>query len=133
MTMNKTRRVLVLEDDPDLLSALTRQFEQDAPDFEVIGVRDGVSALQTALSWQPHAMVVDLLVPQLRGLDMLKQLRQSQSGRQLPVLILTNFDESGFMHEAAQLNVADFLVKAHCKPAEIVERLRSIMNAPVAG
>lgn len=129
--MEKDRRVLVLEDDPDLLSALERQFAQDAPEWEVIGVRDGVSALQTAHSWQPHAIVLDLLVPQLRGLDMLKQLRQSESGKRLPVLVLTNFDESGFMHEAAELGVADFLVKAHCKPAEVVERVRLIMNAPV--
>lgn len=131
--MERTQRVLILEDDPDLLSALERQFAQDAPDWEIIGVRDGVSALQTIHSWQPHVVVLDLLVPQLRGLDLLKQLRQADFGKRLPVVVLTNFDESGFMHEAAQLHVADFLVKADCNPREVVERVRLAVNAPVDG
>lgn len=126
--MEKTHRILILEDDPDLLDALTRQFAQDAPEWEVLGVRDGVSALQSVHSWQPHALVLDILVPQLQGLDLLKQLREAESGKSLPVLVLTNFDESGFMHEAARLGVADFLVKAHSQPAEVVERVRLAMN-----
>lgn len=124
--MDTKRRALILEDDPDLLQALIRQFEADAPDFEVLGVRDGVSALQTAHSWQPHILVLDLLTPQLRGLDLLRQLRQTEAGKKLPVVILTNFDEPGFMQEAAQLGAADFLVKAHCNPQEVVARVRLV-------
>ncbi|MEK7556554.1 MAG: response regulator [Patescibacteria group bacterium] len=130
--MKKTARILVLEDDPDLLAALERQLAQDAPEWEVLGVRDGVTALSTAHSWQPHVIVLDLLVPQLKGLDMLKQLRQTEIGQRIPILVLTNFDESGFMSEAASLGVSDFLVKAHAKPSEVVERIRLALNAPVA-
>lgn len=129
--MPYTHRVLVLEDDPDLLDALTRQIGQDAPEWEVIGVRDGVSALQLVYSWKPDALVLDILVPQLQGLDLLKQLRETEIGKELPVLVLTNFDESGFMHEAARLGVADFLVKAHSRPAEVVERLRLTLKVKV--
>lgn len=130
--MEKTHRILILEDDPDLLDALTRQFTQDAPEWEVLGVRDGVAALQSVLSWRPHAAVLDILVPQLQGLDLLKQLRETEIGKDLPVLVLTNFDESGFMHEAARLGVADFLVKAHSRPEEVVSRLKLVVNAAVA-
>lgn len=126
--MTKTHRVLVLEDDPDLLDALTRQCAQDAPEWEVLGVRDGVSALQSIMDWRPNIVLLDLLVPQLQGLDVLKQLRETEVGKNLPVLVLTNFDESGFMHQAAQLGVADFLVKAHSRPAEVVERVRLVLN-----
>jgi len=129
--MAYTHRVLVLEDDPDLLDALQRQIAQDAPEWEVIGVRDGVSALQLVHSWRPDALVLDILVPQLQGLDLLKQLREAEAGKNLPVLVLTNFDESGFMHEAARLGVVDFLVKAHSRPAEVVERLRLALKVKV--
>jgi len=127
--MSVKQRALILEDDPDLLQALIRQFASDVPDWEVIGVRDGVSALQTTHSWQPHVLVLDLLTPQLRGLDLLKQLRQTEEGKKLPVVVLTNFDEPGFMQEAAQLGVADFLVKAHCNPEEVVSRVRMVAGA----
>lgn len=130
--MEKTHRVLVLEDDPDLLDALTRQFEQDEPQWEILGVRDGVSALQSIMDWRPHIVLLDLLVPQLQGLELLKQVRETEFGKNLPVLVLTNFDESGFMHEAARLNVSDFLVKAHSKPAEVVERVRLVLDGASA-
>lgn len=124
-------RLLIVEDDPDLLEALEREFASRAPELEVSGVRDGVSALEVAHTTQPDIILLDLFIPQLKGLDMLKHLRSSEAGKHVKVIVLTNFDEAGFLQEAIRLGVADFLVKAHYRLADIVQRVRAVLREEV--
>lgn len=131
MIQEAQKRVLIVEDDPDLLEALERQFADRASDCEVTGVRDGVSALQVAHVTKPDIILLDLFIPQLKGLDMLRQLRSSEWGKNARVIVLTNFDESGFLQEAIALGAADFLVKAHYSLEQVVERVRAILRERV--
>lgn len=125
------KRVLLVEDDPDLLDALERQFEQTAPDWEVASARDGAAALELAVTLRPQVVVLDLLVPRMRGLEMLKRLRKYDWGKDVQVLVLTNFDEDAYLREAIELKARDFMVKAHFSLEDIVQRVRSITDERV--
>lgn len=131
MPKEARKRVLIVEDDPDLLEALERQFASHALECEVTGVRDGVSALQVAHVLHPDVILLDLFIPQLKGLDMLRQLRESVWGKNVKVIVLTNFDETGFLQEAIALGAADFLVKAHYSLEQVVERVRAVLRENV--
>lgn len=122
------KRVLIVEDDPDLLEALEREFAHRAPELEVTGVRDGVSALEVAGATRPDVILLDLFIPKLKGLEMLRHLRTSDWGKTARVIVLSNFDEAGFLHEAIALKVADFLVKANYTLAEVVQRVHSVLR-----
>ena len=125
------KRVLLVEDDPDLLDALERQFREVAPDWEVASARDGVAALELALAHKPHVIVLDLMVPRMRGLEMLRRLRKYDWGKDIRVMVLTNFDEGAYLQEAISLNVSDFMVKAHYSLEDVVKRVRSIADERV--
>lgn len=131
MLQEARKRILIVEDDPDLLETLERQFADRAGDCEVTGVRDGVSALQVAHVLHPDVILLDLFIPQLKGLDMLRALRASDWGKNVNVIVLTNFDESGFLQEAIALGAADFLVKAHYSLEQVVERVRAVLRESV--
>lgn len=131
---SERKRILIVEDDPDLLEALERHFRNQAPELEISTVRDGLSALEVAYTFKPDVILLDLFIPQLKGLEMLRHLRNSEWGKQVQVVVLTNFDETGFLQEAVQLGAADFLVKAHYRLDQVVERVRSVLReTEVAG
>lgn len=129
--MEKGKRLLIVEDNPDLLEALERQLAHQAPELEVTSVRDGVSALHVAHVVHPDVILLDLFIPRLKGLEMLRQLRQSDWGKDVRVIVLTNFDEAVFLQEAVALNVSDFLVKAHYELDQIVQRVKSVLRERV--
>lgn len=129
--MTSAPRVLIVEDNPDLLEALERQFAHQAPTFDVTSVRDGISALHVAHVVHPDVIVLDLFIPRLKGLEMLRQLRESDWGKQVRVIVLTNFDETVFLQEAVALDVSDFLVKAHYELDQIVQRVKAVLRESV--
>lgn len=116
--MNDQRRVLVIEDDLDLLDALERELRHSG--CEVFTARDGVAGLEIALQYQPNLILLDLLLPRMKGLPMLKKLRKYKWGKAVQVVVLTNFDEPSFIKEANELGVEEYLVKSNRALTNIV-------------
>lgn len=83
----ETFTVLVVDDDPDSLYLLEHILLQYA--CRVVCQSDGRAALDTALHLQPDLILLDIWLPSLSGLDILKQLRQHPRGRSIPVVAVT--------------------------------------------
>ena len=83
--MSKT--VLLAEDEPNIVESLTFLLERAG--FEISVATDGRQALETALAAQPSVLVLDLMLPELDGYEVLRQLRADPRGAKLPVLMLT--------------------------------------------
>lgn len=115
-------RVLVIEDDPDLLEALEREFRHSG--CEVFAAWDGVSGMEMALQYEPDVIVLDLLLPRLEGLPMLEKIRRYDWGKSARVVVLTNFDDPSLIAKANKLGVVEYLVKANYKLADIVTAVK---------
>jgi DNA-binding response OmpR family regulator len=81
------RRVLVAEDEPNIVESLSFLLERAG--FEVSVATDGRSALRDALTVQPAVLVLDVMLPELDGYEVLRRLRADERGAVLPVLMLT--------------------------------------------
>ena len=91
--------VLVAEDSYDTRIMLKRAFEMKG--YHVFEAEDGLQALEMAQQHRPSLMVVDLNMPVLDGLEMIKNFRQlEQNGEQIPIVAITAYDVYG-MEEAA--------------------------------
>jgi two-component system OmpR family response regulator len=115
-------RVLVIEDEPELLRALAQALREDG--YAVDGAADGEEGLFKATSWDYDAVVLDLLLPRLSGLEVLARLRRY---RKTPVLILTARDAVADRVRGLDAGADDYLVK----PFELVEllaRLRALIR-----
>lgn len=82
-----TKRVLLAEDEPNIVESLT--FLLDRAGFDVTVETDGRQALHTALQTMPDVLILDVMLPELDGYEVLRQLRADQRAKNLPVVMLT--------------------------------------------
>lgn len=116
-------RVLLVEDDQILGSSLKKALEKHA--YGIDWLRDGQSALLSLESLHFGAVVLDINLPQLSGIDVLKSMRSR--GNQVPVLLLTALDTVRQKVEALDEGADDYMVKPFDLD-ELLARLRALMR-----
>jgi two-component system response regulator PhoP len=121
-------RILVIEDDPDLRRQLVERLAREG--IEVRGSGDGREGLYLAEEYPHDAAVVDLGLPGLSGLGVIRQLRAK--GSLLPILILTARDRWQDKVEGLEAGADDYLVKPF-QAEELVARLRALVRRAAGG
>jgi two-component system alkaline phosphatase synthesis response regulator PhoP len=117
------KKILIVEDDLPLVKILTDHFVEAG--FDIITAGDGQEGLVKALAEQPDLILLDIVMPNMDGMTMLKQLRERPEGRDIPVTILTNLSDMDITAEALESGVYDYLVKTNWTPDELVKRVQS--------
>jgi len=116
------QKILLADDDEELCQLLRDFLEREG--FEVEVAHDGDSALTRAAAGGYDAMILDVMLPQRSGLELLRELRRSS---QLPVLMLTALGEDIDRILGLELGADDYVPKP-CNPREIAARLRAILR-----
>lgn len=121
---NEIKKVLIMEDEIAMLDAVANKFE--ASGFKVFKASDGVEGLAIAVKEQPDIILLDILMPKLNGLAVLKKIRAEQKwGKEVDIIMLTNLSDSESVSEAATYGVFDFLVKTDWKLDDVVKLAKS--------
>jgi len=90
---------------------------------------DGEAGLRRALEDPPSLVLLDLLLPRMDGIEVLRQIRGAADTRTVPVLILSNaLGISGREREARALGIVDWVVKANTTPAALSSRIARILG-----
>jgi DNA-binding response OmpR family regulator len=119
-TMNKLGRILLVEDDPKDVELTLTALEEYNLANEVIVARDGEEALEylyargkfkTRSSDNPAVMLLDLKLPKVDGLEVLKQIKSEEKLRMMPVVVLTSSKEEKDMVASYKLGVSAYVVK----------------------
>ena len=118
----RMERLLVVDDDVELCEILTEYFSAEG--FDVESAHEGVRGLDRARSGDHGLVILDLLLPGLRGLDVLRQLRTSSN---VPVLILTARGEDVDRILGLELGADDYLPKPF-NSRELIARVRAILR-----
>jgi len=116
----KRFRILVVDDEERIVNFLTSKLK--ASGYEVLTASDGVKGLEQAQAQEPDLVVLDLLMPKMNGLEMLKELRSFSA---VPVIILTAKGEDADRIKGLQLGADDYLPKPF-NPDELVARIEAI-------
>lgn len=115
------KKILVVEDDRFVLGLLSGALAKKG--FEVIQAASGDQGLNSALKEHPDLILLDIVLPQMDGITMLKKLRLDEWGKDVPVIILTNFSNVEQVSEALESGVRDYIVKADWKLEELIKRV----------
>jgi len=115
--------ILVVDDEPDFLEMIKIRLE--ANDYEVITVSSGKEALDKIMNSKFDAVLLDVLMPGIDGLEVLKQIREKD--KNLPVFIITAFSNEERFRMANKLNASGFIVKTSDLKEE-VERITGILR-----
>ncbi len=130
--MDERRRVLVVDDDEGVRTGVTWALEADG--FAVDAVGDGVEALNVLETSPPSLVILDLSLPGVGGLDILRRLRSGEEQAQctrLPVIVLSGRDGETDRIIGLDLGADDYLVKPF-SPAELAARARSLLRRATA-
>ena len=115
-------RILIVEDEPDLLGALARALRDE--DYAVDTANNGADGLFNAESTDYDAIVLDVMMPQMDGWEMLSRLRKK---KKTPVLMLTARDQSRDRVKGLDTGADDYVVKPFDLP-ELLARLRALIR-----
>lgn len=115
------KKILIVEDESALSGAISEKLKHNK--FKVLVAADGRAGLILAEKEKPDLILLDLLMPVMDGLSMLKELRANEWGQHIPVIIMTNFSDMDKTAAALEYGVHDYLVKSDWKLEDIVKKV----------
>ncbi|MEA3209372.1 MAG: two-component system, OmpR family, response regulator [Chthoniobacter sp.] len=119
------KRILVADDEPDVLQLVSINLKNAG--FNVIKAVDGLSALTQARETLPSLIVLDLMLPEMSGLEVCKVLKKEPRTSQIPIIMLTAKAEEVDRIVGLELGADDYLTKPF-SPRELVLRVKSVMR-----
>ena len=117
------KKVAIIEDDLAIAQMYRMKFE--AEDYEVETAENGNLGLQLAEEMRPDVILLDLMMPEMTGDEMLKNLRDTDWGKDIKVIILTNMGEQEAPAIIRELGVKRFIVKADMTPRQVAEMVKA--------
>jgi CheY-like chemotaxis protein len=121
-TQAPMKKILFVEDDDGLAEVyLTRL---DAEGFEVKRVPNGEDALATALEFHPDLILLDAMMPQVNGFDVLDILRNTPDTTNIKIIMLTALSQDSDRQKAEALGADDYLVKSQVVIADVIEKIK---------
>lgn len=118
-------QILVVDDEPDIAALVAYHLARES--YRVRTAPDGPEALRAVESQMPDLVVLDLMLPGLSGLDVLKELRRRPETQSLPVILLTALREERDRIEGLKVGADDYLSKPF-SPEELILRVRAVLR-----
>ena len=120
-----TKSVLLAEDEPNIVESISFLLKREG--FEVMVTGDGRTALETAIAEKPDVMVLDLMLPEMDGYEVLRNLRANQEVKNLPVLMLTAKGQKIDRETALECGADLFMTKPFSN-ADIIAAVNSLVS-----
>ena len=116
------RTILIVEHEEPMQLALKDILAFEG--FNVLIAQNGLEGLEMALEKHPDLILLDILMPKMNGIRMLKILRTNEWGKKAKIIILTNYDEREDVAAALENEVYDYFVKTDIKITEVVQKIK---------
>ncbi len=126
--MYNSKKILIIDDD-DLIQRVISDKLKNAG-YITLQAQDGLKGLTLALYHTPAAIVLDILMPKMDGLTMLKELRKDQWGKQAQVIVLTNLSaDDKIITQVLDTNPAYYFVKTNLALDDLIEKIKEVTKA----
>lgn len=119
------KRILIADDEPDVLQLVSGNLKNAG--YNVLKAEDGLSALMQARETLPALIVLDLMLPEMSGLEVCKVLKKEPATSQIPIIMLTAKAEEVDRIVGLELGADDYMTKPF-SPRELVLRVKSVLR-----
>lgn len=120
------RKILIIEDDPFLLSMYVTKLESN--DFDVASEENGEKAVAAIKRESPDLMLLDILLPGKDGFEILEEMKKDDAIKNTPVILLTNLGQRKDIEKGLELGAQDYLIKAHFTPSEVITKIEKVLS-----
>ncbi len=124
--MENGKKVVLVEDDSLISGVLSTRLISMG--FAVVTVFDGTKAFESIKAERPSIVLLDIILPGVGGFEILQKLKQDDSTKSIPVLILSNLGSKEEMQHGIDLGAVGYLVKSNNTVEEIVSRVQGILS-----
>ena len=121
-------KIVLVEDDTFLAGMYMTKLGLEG--FDVDLASDGEKGWKMIQEEKPALVLPDLILPKLSGLDVLAKIKKEDAIKDIPVIILTNLGQRDDVAKGLSLGAADYLIKAHFMPSEVVEKIKKLLSRP---
>lgn len=119
-------KILIIEDDKFLRELIVRKLT--AENFEALEAVDGENGLKMLKEGKPDLVLLDLILPGIDGFEVLSRMKNDPALASMPVIILSNLGQREDVERGLKLGAADYLVKAHFTPNEIIDKVKGALK-----
>lgn len=124
--MNEKAKVMVVEDDVFVMDIYRTKLAQEG--YEVFSASDGKEAMEKMKSNKPDLILLDILMPNMNGMEVLQKMKDSEDLKNIPVILLTNLSQQEEISKGINLGANDYLIKSHFTPSEVVEKIKNCLK-----
>jgi len=122
----KTKKILFVEDDPFIRDIYLTKLRELG--FEVKGVENGEKTFELVKSFKPDLLLLDIILPDIDGWELLRRLREEKLIEKTKVVVLSNLDQKTESDKSEVLGIEKFFIKANYQPSEVAEYLKEILS-----
>jgi DNA-binding response OmpR family regulator len=119
-------KVAIIEDDIALVQMYRTKFEIEG--YEVDTAGDGNVGKELIKQFNPDVILLDIMMPDKNGLDMLRELKAVGRMPKGKIIVLTNIGQDTTVKEARELGAIDYIVKAEMTPTQVSEKVKQILT-----
>lgn len=120
------KKILLIEDDPFLSEIYMAKFEEAG--FEMSLAQDGSLGLQKVKDEHPDLLILDIVMPNIDGFELLRIVKDERETKDIPVVILSNLGEQEDVEKGLGLGASAYIIKAHYTPTEVVAKVKAILK-----
>ena len=119
-------KLLLVEDDNNLREIYQARLQAEG--YDIVSAKDGEEALVVAKAENPELVISDVMMPKISGFEMLDILRNTDGLKEVKVIMLTALSQESDKQRAMDLGVDDYLVKSQVVIADVVDRVKQLLN-----
>jgi len=120
------KKVLIVEDDNFVAEVYSTKLLEMGHEVQI--AQNGEEGLVLIEKSKPDLVLLDILMPVMGGIELLEELKKKVEWKNIPIILLTNVGEKESIQKARNFGVQDYLIKSHFTPAEVIEKIESILG-----
>lgn len=123
---NMKKEVLVIEDDLFILDTIALKLKNSG--FTIASAKNADEAEAALSKNKPDIVLLDIILPQVNGLEILKRIKSDPIKKSIPVIIFSNLGSDKDKKDAMDLGAAEYMVKADFTPSQVVEKVKQMLS-----
>ncbi len=124
--MADKKTIMLVEDDTFVSDIYQTKLEQEG--YAVQVAENGLEAMKLLEKGVPDLVLLDIVMPYMDGMEVLKKMKDDERWKNIPVILLTNLSEREKVEEGLGVGANDYLIKSHFTPSEVIEKIKSLLK-----
>jgi len=121
-------KILLIDDEQAILDVFAQALTQAG--FTVVTAPHGAKGIELATSEKPDMILLDQILPDMNGNDVLKKLKQDEATKTIPVAMLSNFSQDGMVSDALRSGAVEYILKYQISPQDLILKVKGILKKP---